>query len=282
MNIKQKASKWLALGLAALAGVVPAAAADKAGLTFRLETRAGGAGVETRDTSRIYWFDGCWKEEAETAAVVIDLRDDRLVLVDHEGKTWCGGPVDATLAEMEREITRLAERVRDTYGPRPEPPGAAAAVVPPARLEEVGRERLGGRAARRFKLWIGDTLEGEYWLDTAIRPGDYFPAERLRQVVARFHAVTAIFERELRSAARNAREQAVQDALGALFLQGLELQSVDYRAGRAVGGKRVSDIKEWPGDAAAFQVPADYRRISYREFLDASLPSGKEVLENSR
>lgn len=281
MQLKQTSIRLLAWGLAALAAAVPAAAADKVGLTFRLETRAGGAGVETRDTSRIYWFDGRWKEEAETAAVIIDLQDDRLVLVDREGKTWCGGPVDAMLAEMEREITRLAERVRDTYGPRPEAPGAAA-PAPSARLEEVGRERVDGRPARHFKLWLGNSLEGEYWLDEAIRPGDYFPAERLRQVVARFHEVTAIFERQLRGAARNAREQAIQEALGTLFLQGLELQSVDYRAGRTVGGKKVSDVSEWTGDAAAFQIPADYRRISYREFLDASLPSGKEVLENSR
>ncbi|HOT01851.1 MAG TPA: hypothetical protein PLY66_12665 [Acidobacteriota bacterium] len=279
MNLKP--IRLLAWGLAVLAAAVPAAAADKAGLTFRLETRAGGAGVETRDTSRIYWFDGRWKEEAETAAVIIDLRDDRLVLMDREGQTWCGGPVDAMLAEMEREITRLAARVRDTYGPQPEPP-VSAAPAPPARLEEVGRERVGGRPARHFKLWLGDSLEGEYWLDEAIRPGDYFPAERLRQVVARFHAVTAIFERELRSAAHNAREQAIQEALGTLFLQGLELQSVDYRAGRTMSGKKVTEVSEWAGDAAAFQVPADYRRISYREFLDASLPSGKEVLENSR
>jgi len=281
MNLKQKLIRLLAWGLAVLAAAIPAAAADKAGLTFRLETRAGGAGVETRDTSRIYWFDGRWKEEAETAAVIIDLRDDRLVLMDREGKTWCGGPVDAMLAEMESEITRLAKRVRDTYGPRPEPPGAAT-PAPTARLEEMGRVRVGGRPARHFKLWLGDSLEGEYWLDEAIHPGDYFPAERLRQVVARFHAVTAIFEQELRSAARNAREQAIQEALGTLFLQGLELQSVDYRAGRTVGGKKVSDVSEWAGDAAAFQVPADFRRISYREFLYASLPSGKEVLESSR
>ncbi|HOB52844.1 MAG TPA: hypothetical protein PKG76_09015, partial [Acidobacteriota bacterium] len=95
MNLKQTLIRLLAWGLAALAAAVPAAAADKAGLTFRLETTAGGAGVETRDTSRIYWFDGRWKEEAETAAVIIDLRNDQLVLMDREGKTWCGGPVDA-------------------------------------------------------------------------------------------------------------------------------------------------------------------------------------------
>ena len=53
---------------------------------------------------------------------------------------------------------------------------------------------------------------------------------------------------------------------------------MEYRAGKLTYEKRVSDIREWSGDSTRFQPPADYRKVTYREYLDTSLPEVKDPL----
>jgi hypothetical protein len=253
-----------------------AAAADSTkGLEFQVEIRARGDGLETREQSTMTWWDGRWAESSPDGSLVIDLTNDRFLLVDHVHKLWTGGPIETFLGEMEREIGDLAGKVKGTYGLNPQ--GLPAGVKPPeVRVESSGIESKAGRKCLHYKLFAGNELKEELWLDPAQRPGDYLPIERLMPVLNRFSANTAIFSREFHDRADFESERALQAELARLFPLGLEVFSLEYSQGKVAFEKKITDVREWAGDPARFQYPADYQKVSYREYLDASLPEVKQ------
>ncbi len=259
-------------------GFPPAAAADPPkGIEFQVEVRSRGEGIETRELSTIAWWDRRWVESSEEGAIVIDLARDRCLLVDHIHKTWTGGTVDGFLAEMEGEITQLAGKVQESYGlPRREAAPNPPAV--PVKVESMGIEEKGGRNCLRYRIFAGTELKEELWLDPSLKPAAFLPLEKFLPALNRFSSINAIFGRALRDPGEFQTEQAIQAELARLFPLGLEVRSLEYRAGKVTYEKRVTDIREWSGDPARFEPPAGYRQVPYKEYLDATLPDVKDPL----
>lgn len=271
--------KFLILGILLIGlSFRPAAAADPPkGIEFQVEVRSKGEGIETRELSTIAWWDRRWMESSEEGALVIDLVGDRCLLIDHVHKTWTGGTVDGFLTEMEREITQLAGKVQESYGlPRRE--AAPDKKAAPVKVESTGIEDKDGRKCLHYRILAGTELKEELWLDPSLKPAAYLPLEKFLPALNRFSAINAIFGRELRDPREFQTEQAIQAELARLFPLGLEVRSQEYRAGKLTYEKRVTDVREWSGDSARFEPPAGYQRVTYKEYLDASLPDVKNPL----
>jgi hypothetical protein len=257
-------------------GFPPAADPPKA-IEFQVEIRSKGDGIESREQSTIAWWDRRWAESSPEGALIFDLAEDRCVLIDHVHKIWTGGTVNGFLMEMEREITNLAGKVQASYGlARKETPPGEKPV--PVKVESLGIDEKDGRKCLHYRIFAGTELKEELWLDPALKPAAYLPLEKFLPALNRFSGITAIFGRELRNPRDFQTEQAIQAELARLFPLGLEIRSLEYRAGKLTYEKRVSDVREWSGDATRFQPPADYRKVTYREYLDASLPDVKDPL----
>ena len=259
-------------------GFRPAAAANPPkAIEFQVEIRSRGEGIETREQSTIAWWEGRWAESSADGALILDLAGDRCLLIDHVHRIWTGGTVNGFLTEMEQEITQLAGKVQESYGlPRREPAPKEKTV--PVRVESMGIDEKDGRKCLHYKIFAGAELKEELWLDPSVKPAAYLPLDRFLPALNRFSTINAIFGRELRAPAEFRTEQAIQAELARLFPLGLEIRSQEYRAGKPTYEKRVSGIREWSGDAARFDPPADYRRVTYKEYLDTSLPDVKDPL----
>jgi hypothetical protein len=254
---------------------------DDAGLEFKVIIRASGEGIAYNEESAHQWWQGRWSESTDEGALILDMDGDRIYLVDHATRTWFGGAIEASLAEMRREIQLLSNKVRETY--RIAGKGVTNEKKNPF-LDKVGldyrrREEIQGRNCLKYRLLVGGELKHEIWLDDGIRPGNFLPLNKLLPVLKDFQAVTAVFAREFDDRDEYLLEQAIQSRLLDLFATGLEIRSREYRNGKLVYEKFTRDVNDWRGRPEDFQPPADYRQIGYREFLENSLPTITDFLE---
>jgi|GEM_PF-954250 len=256
-------------------GVSPLWGFSAKGLSFTVTVRSQGDHIEYSEESVHRWWQGHWSESTSDGALILNINENRIYLIDHTRRTWYGGDIDTSLAEMRREILQLARKVRETYH-----------LAEPVLLDETEnlyrdrieldyrqREKKQGRDCLNYRLLFDGELKQELWLDDSIRPGNYLPLDKLLPVLRNFHAVTAVFSSEFNNRADYLQEQAIQFRLLDLFATGLEIASVEYRQGRAVYEKFTSDIDPWDGQPDAFLPPPDYRRIEYRQYLEDSLPT---------
>lgn len=250
-----------------------------AGIEYQVEIRSVGSGLEVRQHEVIRWWEGRWWENSEDGGLIIDLPGGQMLLIDHQKKSWTGGESVAFLAEMEREIQNLSGKVRKTY--LLPSPGTTGGDENPfrsqVRVEKKGRSMVSGHACQHYQIFLGKELCQEVWLDPTILPGQFFPLPQLLPILERFSAVTSTFEKEFRNRDDYLKEMAIQAELRTIFPEGLEIMSRDYRRGELVFEKKTSGIRVWPADPAVFHAPAGYAQVTYREFLEESLPENKEV-----
>lgn len=252
------------------------------GLRLTVQVRTLGGGLESKEESEIFWSRQRWLERSAEAAMLIDLDAGRMQLVDHELKVWCGGGLDEFLAEMERDISLLARKIRETYRTARTGPASAggAAAAPEVRLLFTGNQDQEGVMCLFYRVFAGDELRQELWLDPRYVPDQYFDLPRLLSVLARFQAATAAFDRELKPALEFEVEQNIQKQLQSVFPRGLEIHSREYRAGSIVYEKRVTSVKRWKWEDSYLKVPSDYRQVAYKEYLEATLPAIQGVRES--
>jgi len=264
-----------------LAGGVAWAGEPAPGLQLTIQLRTLGGGLESKEESEIFWSRQRWLERSAEAAMSIDLESGRITLVDHELKVWCGGEIDDFLAGMERDISRLARRIGETYRTRKTAPAPAGtpASAPEVRLLFSGSQDQNGAMCLFYRVFAGEELRQEMWLDPRYEPGRYFDLPRLLSVLARFQAATAAFDRELKPAIEYEVEQNIQKQLQSVFPRGLEILSREYRAGSIVFEKRVTSIKEWRWDDRLLKIPEGYRQVPYKDYLEATLPAIQGVRE---
>ncbi|MBN2432142.1 MAG: hypothetical protein JXQ27_11745 [Acidobacteria bacterium] len=271
---------WMMVGLLVWLCISPVSGLAEKGLEFTVTVRSLGEGIEYSEESVHRWWQGHWSENTPDGALVLNIHENKIFLIDHATRTWYGGDIDASLAEMRREITQLTRKVRETYhlAEQAMMDETDNSFLPGIKLDYHQREKNRGRDCLKYRLLYGKELIHEIWLDDSIRPGNYLPLDQYLPVLRQFHAVTSVFAREFSGRDDYLLAQAIQARLLELFATGLEIYSVEYRRGSAVYEKVTRDIHEWDGEPAEFQPPPEYRRIEYRQYLENSLPTITDFL----
>ena len=253
----------------------------KDGLSFKVEVRQYGEGIESRDTNTVTWWQNRWMDDSADGAVIFDLQNSRLYLLDRRNQLWTGGELQPTLDEMQRATVNLAKKVRQNYGisRKDRIDDVKNPFAEQVKLVFVNQEKVDGKLCRHYRIMYRDELKEEIWIATEYMPGNYLDLKRFLPALERYSRIMDIFSRELTKGDKYLLESAIQDKLMTLFTSGLELRSREYTNGKLLYEKVVTDIKTWKGSEEQFAPPSGYKKIPYSQYLENGIPTVREIFD---
>lgn len=229
-------------------------------------------GVESASFETVFLQDGKMKVVSSELVTIFNLNDEHIILINPKNKVYWKGKVadykveikDAMKSAMEEQLAKAPveqkEMIQKMYQGMMESiddPSKFAGEEPEdydLEIDKTGeRERIAGRLAVKYKVFVNGSLKEEAWLSESDRANAEFDSEQ-------FHI---IFRDFISQAETIAFYQTNQDYIE-FSKKGFPLKSINYYGGYE-SISEVIELKKENINETEFNVPNDYKKVNLIE-----------------
>lgn len=245
---------------------------SNAGWIVKQQNYDSDQGVETAVFETVYLQDNIMKVQQDKIITIFNLNDETITLMNTANKVFWKGKVadykkdvkSAMQATMDEQLAKASaeqkEMIRKMYTSMMESidnPSKFAGEEPEEyeiEIERTGeKERIAGRMAVKYKVLINGSVKEEAWLSESERANAEFDSEQ-------FHTVYGDFISQAETIAYyQSNEKYIE-----FSKKGFPLKSINYYGGYE-SISEVIELKRENIEKSAFEIPADYKKVSITE-----------------